>query len=427
MSEEKTFQGKVTALSSQGMGILRNDHLVTFIPFTAPGDTILYQVIEQKKNFAQGKLLQILNPSASRVLPLCRYYGSCGGCQLQHLSYEAQLDNKRQIIADSLRRIGNFENPPVPAVSPTRYPWAYRRHITLRIQHLHNRPEVGYIGIDNRSFVPVEHCPIFIPEDNSAIQEVQKFLQDMAIDQTGTAILFKTEQGQMILSLNFEKATKITSEIIDNFLKQRWIGLILHHGKKVDRWGTCQSIITIDSLQCICTPDVFTQNNPEQSLKIYHQISELAFSSVKKKILDLYCGIGISSLLLAKQGHDVIGIEYNAESIGLSQENAKRNGLSSTRFIPGDVEKVMRQLKREKFDLIIANPPRTGLSQQVIESLLYFAPNEIIYVSCMPATLARDLKRLCANDYKISLIQPYDMFPQTYHVETLVRLEKLLP
>lgn len=425
LKNSEIFQGDVLALSSEGQGVLRHNNFVVFVPFTAPGDTIRYRILQQKKNFAQGELLEVLRPSPSRTIPLCRYYGRCGGCQLQHMTYEAQLESKRQIIVDSLKRIGKFTDVNVLPVIPATLNWAYRRHITLKIRYEGDFLAAGYIAVDNISLINIEHCPIFIPENDPTIQEVQSLLKNFSSKgfSEGTAVLFKAGDDQLILSLYFDKTMTFETESIESFLKQypHWSGIVIHAGGKKMIWGKSTSIIKIDEMRFACSPDVFTQNHPEQSLKIYQQISHIVSQPPGSKVLDLYCGIGITSLLLAKQGYEVIGIEYNQESIVFAKENVRLNGLSTAQFIQGDVEKVLlSKLKKDQAQVVIVNPPRVGITPQVAEEIIRRKPQEIVYVSCMPSTLARDLTYLCTKDYKLSLVQPYDMFPQTSHVETLV-------
>jgi 23S rRNA (uracil1939-C5)-methyltransferase len=423
------FQGDVLSLTSEGQGVIRQEGFVVFVPFTVPGDQILYRLIQRKKNFAQGELVKIIKPGPHRTLPLCRYYGVCGGCQLQHLAYLSQLESKRHIVEDAFIRIGKMKDVKVLPVEPAKLHWAYRRHINLKIRPNGQSLIAGYIAIDNTSLLPVEHCPIFIPEDQPAIQEVQALLQNLPSKdfKAGSAILFKTEDDLFILSLHFESKISFNEEIIKNFLKDhsRWMGVSLKNGSKKMTWGTVQTHLEIEGMKFLCSPDVFTQNHPEQSLKIYQHIVRLASQWPDSKILDLYCGIGISSLLLAKQGHSVIGIEYNPESIELAQENAKNNGLMTPQFIQGDVEQILKKrLKKNQSSFVLLNPPRIGISPAVAEEIIRMQPQSIVYVSCMPSTLARDLKIFCMAGYKIDLVQPYDMFPQTSHVETLVHLKK---
>lgn len=421
------LQGVVLSLTSEGRGVIRHNNFVVFIPFTVPGDHIQYRIVDQKKNFALGELVEIIEPSPNRTVPKCRYYERCGGCQLQHITYPAQLEGKRQVVEDAFRRIGRLKDISVQPVVPAKLHWAYRRHITLKITADRESLQAGYIAVDNSSLVRVEHCPIFIPEDDPSIQELQFLLKNLSAKsfQEGKAILFKKENGNLILSLHFNKGFSFDKEKIESFLKEyhHWSGIVIHiHDKK---WilGEVQAIIQIEGMRFVCSPDIFTQNHPEQSLKIYQHITDL-ISIPHAKVWDLYCGIGISSLLLAKEGHQVVGVEYNEESVKLAQENAQLNGLNTTRFIQGDVEKILeRKILKEPPDVMVINPPRAGMTPRVIKEIMKNAPKMIIYISCMPATLARDLNLLCAHRYYVSLVQPYDMFPQTSHVETLVCLK----
>lgn len=418
------LQGEVTGFSSEGQGLLRQGQLVVFIPFTAPGDRIRYQISTQKKNFARGQLVDILQASPARVTPLCRYFGQCGGCQLQHIHYSEQLKYKQQIVLDALKRIAKMPNSQVEPVIPATLNWAYRRHVTLKIRPEEGHLKIGYIEVDQHTVLPIESCPIFISDHDTAIKELQSFLKVFLLDLTseGRATLFKTHSDQLILSLQFEKNLKHNPEIPQVFLQNhsRWAGILLSVGHKKETWGQTQTHISINQLKWVCSPEVFTQNHPEQSTKIYHQITELLKGSTKS-ILDLYCGIGISSLLLAQQGHGVTGMESNPLSITLAKESARLNGLSAT-FMTGEVENLLNQLPRTKYDAILINPPRIGISPIALKRILRLKPREMIYISCMPSTLARDLALICSQGYQIQLIQPYDMFPQTYHVETLVHL-----
>lgn len=421
------FSGEILTLSSEGKGVIRHNDLVVFIPFTAPGDKILYRIVLKKKNYADGVLVEILHPSPKRTQPPCRYYGRCGGCQLQHITYEAQLESKRQIIIDALKRIGKFSAIPVQPVEPAKQYWAYRRHITLKVRREEESLTAGYISVDNETLIPVEHCPIFIPENDPSIQQVQKLLKNFPSKgfSEGTAVLFKTDFNQLILYLKFDQALDLPISSIESFLKQypRWIGISVLAGRRKRTWGETQSVIEFNDMRFICSPEVFTQNHPEQSLKIYQQISDRV--SRGTKVLDLYCGIGISSLFLAKKGCNVVGVEYNPEAIKFALHNSEINALTSPRFIQGDVEHVLQnQLKKESAQVVILNPPRIGIKPQVIDEVIKRKPQSIIYVSCMPSTLARDLAKLCTQDYKISFVQPYDMFPQTSHVETFVHMTK---
>lgn len=422
------LQGEVVALSSEGHGILRHQNLVIFVPFTAPGDMISYRILHHKKNFAFGELLEVLESSSHRAIPLCRYYGHCGGCQLQHLNYQMQLNTKSLAIEAALKRIGKMDHPCVQPVIGAELNWNYRKHITLKIKPYETYLIAGYVTIDNQTLLPVKHCPIFIPDHDPVIQEVQGLLKNFSSQEfsEGSAVLFKAFNEQFILQLRLENPLKLNSKTFENFLKNhpRWLGVILRDGKNRRTWGRTEAFIEMNGMQFICSPEVFTQNHPEQSAKIYQTILSLVGSPPAKKILDLYCGIGISSLLLAKESHSVIGVEYNPLSIKFAQQNSQMNALNNVTFLQGDVEKILQgKLKHSSADTIIVNPPRIGLTPLVIQEILRRKPQHILYISCMPSTLARDLKTFMPQ-YEVILVQPIDMFPQTMHVETIVHLQR---
>lgn len=422
------FEGEVLTLSSEGFGILRQNDLVIFVPFTAPGDKIRYRIEKQKKNFAIGILIEVLEASPNRIQPLCRYFGRCGGCQLQQMKYDAQIESKQQIVHEALKRIGKFKNIPLQNIQPAELYWAYRRHITLKIHAKDQILQAGYVSIDHVSILDVKQCPIFIEEDNTVILELQFLLKNISSHgfSSGSATLFKTQNKKFILNLRFENPLVFENSYFEEFLNQhkRWLGVILYEGNRRKTWGVTQEGLEIDGMSFSCSPDVFTQIHPEQSLKIYQQIAQITGKKSSLKIWDLYCGIGISSLLMARQGHAVLGIEFNHAAIAFAKENAILNKVTSVSFLQGDVQQVLRKkLRIEKPDVILVNPPRVGIDPHVAEEILKRKPKEIIYISCMPSTLARDLNILCKKDYMLTFVKPYDMFPQTYHVETLVHLE----
>jgi 23S rRNA (uracil1939-C5)-methyltransferase len=440
---KEIIEGEISALTSEGQGILRQNNFVIFTPYTAPQDVVKVEIEHKKKSYGVGKLLEIISPSPDRTSPLCRYYGVCGGCQLQHINYAAQLKSKQETIQNAFKRIGKLENVVVNPVMPATMNWAYRRHVTLKLKPEGDAFIAGYVSTDNKSIVQVEHCPIFISEESPVLMEVRSLIQSFRNKNSseGSAVLFKeayknnlndlsereVENDKMMLHLFFDQQIDYSPEKIKSFMQEnpRWVGITLQQGSQQSSWGEKTSYIHVEGLKFLCSPTVFTQNHPEQSLKIYKQIVHLAGEILSAKILDLYCGIGISSLLLAQQGHQVTGVEYSPESIDFAKENSDLNQIGSAHFIQGDVEKILRkELKQANADIIITNPPRIGMSPVVIQEIIRLNPQMIIYISCMPSTLARDLQLLISQGYGIDFVQPYDMFPQTSHVETVVRLRK---
>lgn len=424
-----TITGQITGLAFGGQGILRHQGLVVFVPFTAPGDLITCRIRKSKKNFANAEIVEILQPGPARIKPACPYFGTCGGCQLQHLNYEAQLDHKRECVQDALNRIGGL-SVQVSPVAPAVRQWAYRRHITLTLKpNVHGTFSAGYIATDNRSLLKVEQCPIFADPSDPIIRQVQEVvghLQCSPVNE-GRAALLKQNADKYIVSFHFKEMPPKTAVAFEKALNQNanWAGITLGTPRHFQSFGQTETSFSVDEMTFSFSPGAFIQNHPEQSLKIYHGIRDLAQKSNAETALDLYCGIGVTALLMARDGIHVIGVESNEEAIRQACENAKANKMNQAEFIKDDVKLVLKTLlKKHSPGFVVVNPPREGLEKPVTEILLEQAPSEIVYISCMPSTLARDLKELCREHYAVALCQPYDMFPQTAHVETLVHLKK---
>jgi len=429
LSIEEIIEGTIESLAFGGEGILRYRGFVVFVPFTAIGDRITCEITEIKRSFAKGRLVEQISRSPSHVNPRCPYFGICGGCQLQHLNEEAQLMYKKSTVYDALKRIGHLDVHP-PAIIPASMNWAYRRHITLHLKPSNETFEAGYITLDNESLVVVNTCPIFNDSHVPILEKLQLLVSQLnnPHQQSGRVTLLKNHRSQFILSFQFSEGFELNTKIFQIALQQEplFAGFLIQVGREKPLiFGDIYCEEQIENLNVCFTPQTFSQNHPEQSAKIYRQIMQIAEQIPNRQILDLYCGFGVTSLLLARQGHRVIGVESNPESIRFAQLNANNNHLKQVQFMTGKVEKVLPHLlKTKRVDFILVNPPRTGLSDDVIKILLAAQPRHLLYVSCMPATLARDLKQLCEKVYRIKEETVYDMFPQTAHVETLIYLEK---
>lgn len=424
---DQIVEGEIETVAFGGEGILRFQGFVIFVPFTAVGDHITCRITETKRSFAKGELVELKHPSSDRVKPVCPYFGTCGGCQLQHINYEAQLKYKLNAVQDALKRIGHLSFPSFPIISATKN-WAYRRHITLHLKPKDGRFETGYIGEDHHSLIVVQTCPIFNDPQNPILQDVRKLVEHIPNphNKEGRLTILKNHLDQFILSFQFGSALKMDLNIFQTALQRfpNLAGITIKTSAEFFSLGEIFCEEKIEGLNFRFSPQTFVQNHPEQSLNIYRKISELANQSQQQLVLDLYCGFGMTSLLLAKHGKDVTGIEVNPEAIKFAKENALFNHLKNTRFICGDVEQALPQwIKKNQAPLIIVNPPRQGLTKNIIQTLLKTSAESMIYISCMPATLARDLQ-LLAEKYEIMEGCVYDMFPQTAHVETLIHLRR---
>lgn len=425
------IEGEIETIAFGGEGILRHNGFVIFIPFTAIGDRISCKIKEVKRSFAKGICIAILKPSPSRITPRCPYFQTCGGCQLQHLDDQAKKKYQIEAVSDALERIGGLELPPIKWVS-AESPWAYRRHITLHLKPQENGFIAGYIGEDKQSLIQVKTCPIFNEKNDNILEEVNDILKGLnnSLKIEGRLTLLKSDLNQIVLSFNFDHPFQIDQKEFQNILKKnrRIKGVLVRTPKKMLKIGEFHCIEKINGIDFHFSPETFIQNNAEQSANIYKEIRKWGSESQTSTVFDLYCGFGITSLILAQENHLVIGMEINQQAINFANHNAQINGFSSgkVRFIQGDVEKLLPvELKKNQPSLVLINPPRAGVSKKVIETLLHSQLKEIIYISCMPSTLARDLSIFNKNGYQAESSIIYDMFPQTAHIETLTHLKKL--
>lgn len=420
----KHIEGRIESLAFGGAGILRHQGQVFFVPFTAPGDLITAEITSIKKSHGFAKLIKVIEPGKNRIVPRCPYFGACGGCQLQHLDYSAQLEYKRQAVEDALIRIGRLPiNAPI-SITPAEPIWHYRRHIQLNLRSTAAGLEIGYVSTDQQSIISILQCSIFTNENDPLFADLRKIFLPFQ-GPAGRVSIFKLQSEGYLAYFHFEKPLKAEQLAIFNeaihWSSFKTIGLSAPAMKK---WfGNEKIALEMDGLQVNISPQAFVQNHAQQSSNIYRKISTLL--SKENGVIDAYCGIGISSLLLARNGCQIIGIESNPQAVQQAKENAKKNGISHLSFVCAKTEDVLKELLASgRYRYLLVNPPKTGLHPEAAEAILQALPQEILYISCMPATLARDLKKLSAH-YDIVECQAFDMFPQTAHVETLVHLKQV--
>lgn len=382
------------------------DQPVVFIPFTAPGDEVECQITSLKKNYAEGELVEVLSPSPERVTPRCPYFGVCGGCQLQHLNYETQVDHKRNVVQDALKRVYPDVKVSISKADPI---WEYRRHITLTLKE----GKLGYYALDNRTVIPVKECPIFTSKEDPIFDRIQHIASCCS---GGKVKILKTVEHTYIAAFHFKEIPPRFWHLAEDVLQDPLIG-ILANGKGK---GITETQIVVEGTSFTVDPFTFLQVHPEQSREIYAFIKNYMAERKPHLLLDLYCGMGISTVLAAPYVEKVIGVERNGRAI----ERAKAHKIPHVHFLAKDVEEALPSLLRQKPDTALVNPPREGLDKRVARQLAESSLLRILYISCQPATLARDLQVFKDKEFKLKWVQAFDMFPQTGHVETLVVLER---
>lgn len=412
-----------------GEGVGRIDNFVLFIPFTLPGELIEASIGERKKNFAHGTLLKILEKSPDRVAPPCSYFSHCGGCQLQHASYPLQLEIKRRFIEDSLLRIGKITFP-VPPVTPSSIPLGYRRHISLKIVPLKGSLKLGFTAVDGHSFTPVSSCLLLSSIEDPILLQLESALSifnSELFPPKSTLKIIRNSPYKYIAAFSFSKSLP-ENELTEFRKKLESLdlleGFILKSPEALLEWGVCQPSFSYKNMVFLYSPFGFVQNHSEQSAKIYDWISEVNKDS--QKVLDLYSGIGVSSLTLAKEVKEVIGVELNSISTELAKINAKNNQIDQVQFFCASAEdsthKIIQSMNP---DTIIVNPPKAGIDQEVLRSICLSSACRLTYISCSPPSLARDLALLLKEGFEIQELQCFDMFPQTTHVEIAVQMIRI--
>ena len=435
----------ITSLGSEGQGVGRTGDFVVFVADTLPGETVLAQIIKVGKNYAIGKLIRVLEPSPDRVAPRCGLATLCGGCTLQHMRYERQLDAKRQIVEDALVRLGGFADIQVQATLGMDEPWRYRNKGSFPFGEQGGQAAIGLFAPRSHRLLPVSDCII----QDERVMRVAKQAEVWAnacdlpayreTDGSGSlrhVVVRATEEGEVTAII---VTAKLLSQEKERELKAQLVDVdSLHHSfndknTNVIFGDSFQLLQGKSSLQtCIggllfsVGPASFLQVNPIQTEKLYAETMRLLAPKTDEYIVDIYCGIGTLSLLAASRAAHVIGIENVAAAVENARENATLNGLDNVEFHRGNAEEVLPKLVSEglRLSAVIVDPPRKGCDPAVLRAIAQSGASRVAYISCNPATLARDLKFLCADGFALVHVQPVDMFPQTAHVETVVLLHR---
>lgn len=412
---------------------------MVFIPFAAPGELVLGRVTSVKKDFARAVILEIVEPGR-RVTPQCPWFGTCGGCDLQHIDYQLQLATKTNAVKTTLKRIGGISPEIIKETLPTR-PWQYRNKLQMPVAMRQGKLTAGFYKSRSKDLVAVETCAIQQKANDCAVRAVINVARETGISAIvlqGIMIRCSAATGETLLVLEVNQRKFSEREAFLKGLKERiphLTSLVLwEKPEQASRevrdevvWGAGYIIDVIGSLKFKVSPHSFWQVNSYGVLQVYQQVKEYARLSGAETVLDIYCGVGSIGLFLAGGAKEVIGIESNASAIQDTQENAVINDVRNARFHKGSAEIILPQMVQKglKADVVVMDPPRRGCAAPLLEAVTQAAPERIVYVSCNPATLARDLRLLGERGYRAREVQPIDMFPQTSHVECVVLMSKV--
>ncbi len=415
----------VTGITQKGEGVIRLDGKVCFVPGALPGEEIAIKNLLQKKKYARANLAAIQNPAPFRREPACAQSQNCGGCVWQHVTYEQQLVFKREMIEQQLRRIGGLACEVRPVLGMDK-PEEYRNKVILHCaeEKKSGTLTLGFYNAASHETAPIGDCILLTP----AMQQVVRLLKEQAGPlglKPGNDVMLRQSSvdGALLLVVSAEKKTPPEEK---NLLAlPRMFPIItslciFDEGELRPIYGEPWQMQQLAGCRFKISARSFFQTNIRQTEVLYAEVRKMIPRHTPKNILDAFCGAGTISCMLAKDGHTVTGIESNPFSVENARENARLNGVTAG-FICAPCEKEIARLPK-KFDIIVVDPPRAGCFPPALEAIITLRPEKIVYVSCEPATLARDLRVLTAAGYKVEYVQPVDMFPWTGHVETVCLL-----
>jgi len=424
-----------------GAGLGRVEGKACFVPFTAPGDRARIRVVKEKRSFIEGELLELLEPAPTRIAPPCAIFGSCGGCDWQFLPYAEQLRLKGDIFADSLRRLGRVESDAILPVLPSPEPYGYRSRIQLKLAVKEGKLKLGFFKCGSHQVVdaPVG-CPIAHPLLNRIAAQFRALLARLPdlerLSQLDLA-LGDPEDSVAVLHFSGDDPAPLSRALLAARAELPEVsGLFLRCGSK----SRLVKVFGVDSLGYLVPAGLwpgsralelrfgrggFSQVNYRQNLALIRTVWQWGELNAGMRLLDLYCGNGNLSVPIAPYLGEVIGVEGYAPSIDDARANAKANGIGNASYQVSDAALAVKRLaaRGERFDLVLLDPPRSGAEQ--VAEIARLKPDTIIYVSCDPPTLSRDLALLAEEGYRVTRSQPVDMFPQTYHLESVTQLKRL--
>ena len=431
---------EITGLSSEGQGVGRSEGVAFFVPFALPGETVKVHVIKVEKRFCIAKIVEMLASSEHRENPVCEAFEKCGGCAMMHLSYPEQLKAKTQTVKDALERLGGLSDIPVNDTIGMEDPWRYRNKGSFPIGRVDGAVCFGFYAERSHRLVPLFDCPI----EDARITALARTVTEWAVrnrvpvydETTGKGVLRAcmiriTSTGERMAVI----VTKGALPAKDSLLSMLDVESLYHN--RNDRntnvifgdsftllKGEPQLVETQGDLRFCVSPQSFLQVNPQQTKVLYEKALHLLDPKPDETVADVYCGIGTISLAIAKRAGRVIGIECVPEAIEDAKRNAAENGIQNAEFFCGFAEDVLPDLIRNgtKPDAIMIDPPRKGCDERVLSAISESGANRIVYVSCNPATLARDAKYLAEKGFHVKSVQPVDMFPHTQHVEAVCLL-----
>ena len=440
---------KIDSYGHEGEGVGKINNFTVFVKGAIKGETVKIKLIKVNKTYGIAKLLEIIVPSQYREKPVCSIYKRCGGCNLQHISYTEQLNFKTQRVKDVMERVGKLEDAKIHNTIGMEFPYNYRNKVQLPVGSIDSEVVVGFYAPRYHDIINMEHCYIQSKLGDKVILILKEWMKENKIkpydEKTHSGIIrhimlregFRTKEVMVVIVTNGAKlpnAKSLVQKLRENILNLKSViqninedktNVILGQ-KSITLWGQDTISDYIGDFRFNISPLSFFQVNPIQTEVLYNKAMEYADLNGDEIVFDAYCGTGTISLFLSKKAKMVFGVEIIPQAIDNANENKKENNVNNVEFIVGKSEEEIPKLIKSGInpDVIVLDPPRKGCEESLLHAIAEAAPKKIVYVSCDPATLARDLRILEDLNYRAVEIQPVDMFPQSAHIETVVKLTK---
>jgi len=440
---------EVFDLAFGGKGVAKLNGLIVLVNNAIPGDLIKAKILKRKRSFAEADVFEIVKESDKRTKPKCSHFGFCGGCRLQNLKYDEQLGYKTKQVKDSLVHIGGFEEIRINQIIGSEKLYFYRNKMEFSFDK--NEQEELILGLHPKGrydqVFDLQECFLQSELSNQIVNWIREFFRQKRLPTYDLkkhvgflrylAIKEAKNRSEVMVNLitnkgDFHDQDEFSKGLVDEFpqiksvirnINSRFANIAVGQ-EEVLLAGKDYITENIGDFLFDLSANSFFQTNSFQVEKLYSVVKDFADLKAEESVLDLYCGIGTISIFLSPQAKKVIGVESLAQSVEDAQRNAHKNKISNCEFICGESKRILSELitRGEKFDVVVVDPPRAGLHPDVVAYLSDIKIEKLIYVSCNPATLARDLKLFCEKGYKIDQVQPVDMFPHTPHIETVVKL-----
>jgi len=420
---------KIEKLVYGGKGIGKIDGKTCFVPYVLPEEVVEVKVKKEKKSFFECELLSIKSPSPDRIEPPCRYFTYCGGCDYQHIPYEIQVEIKREILKETLSRIGKIENPSIEKTIPSREAFYYRNRTQIKVKG----ERVGFYKRESREIINIDSCLLLKEDIGQGFEGIRTTLPFLTF-QPLEIHLYSSNQDEMLVKFIYPRRIKrfpLGLKHLRQFISPNIKGVGIYRLKDngyTERLFTVGDIYAYEKAADITfrvSIDSFFQINRFQVENLIKEVEQEFTDKKYKTVLDLYCGVGTLTLPVARHVDSIIGIEVNPYAVQDANHNRKLNRLKNTTFLRMESKNAISLIEEKNPDAVIIDPPRTGLSKKIVDTI-NSNPNieKVVYVSCNPSTLARDINLFKDGGFSIKSVKMIDMFPQTYHIESITVLER---